>query len=124
MLFFLHIPKTGGQTLATRLASAFLPERVHILKEDLRFPQDVALLKDLSGTRDFVESHVVGPILAENHNWQLLTVVRNPIDRLISSYRHILREPRDKLHRAAHQMKPLAFFKNYTDLLFNRQIRH
>ena len=24
-MFYLHIPKTGGQTLARRLASAFLP---------------------------------------------------------------------------------------------------
>lgn len=123
MLFFLHIPKTGGQTVATRLASAFLPERVHILQNDLRFPDHVEKLNNLAKTRDFVESHISGPMLEDQSDLQILTIIRNPIDRLISTYRHILREPLDRLHRAAHQMPPLAFFKNYGDLLGNYQIR-
>jgi Sulfotransferase family len=124
MLFFLHIPKTGGQTVASRLASAFLPNRVRILQDDLRFPEGVELLRGFCQTRDFVESHVAGPLLAEICDLQLLTVIRNPIDRLISMYRHILREPRNQLHRAACKMRPLAFFRNYGDLFRNAQTRY
>jgi hypothetical protein len=33
-MFYLHIPKTGGQTLARRLASAFPPPAARICKSD------------------------------------------------------------------------------------------
>jgi hypothetical protein len=40
-------------------------------------------------------------------NFDLLVAVRDPIGRLVSSYRYIRREPRDRLHRASIS-KPLS----------------
>src|SRR5229473_3232141 len=65
MIFFLHIPKTGGQTLAVRLASAFALNRIHILKDDLHYPADNEVFSRLVESRDFVESHVFGSVLEE-----------------------------------------------------------
>ncbi|MGW5960381.1 hypothetical protein, partial [Methylorubrum thiocyanatum] len=52
-----------------------------------------------------------------------ICTVRDPVERLISSHRHIRREPRDRLHRAAMTMTPRAFFANFSDLLSNYQPR-
>ena len=38
-MFYLHVMKTGGQTLATRLASGFDPGKVHMFQDDLAFPE-------------------------------------------------------------------------------------
>ena len=39
-MFYLHIPKTGGQTLARRLASAFPPGRAHLQEGQFTYPAD------------------------------------------------------------------------------------
>ncbi len=90
-IFFLHLTKTGGQTLAARLASAFRPERVHMLQPPLRWPDHADRLTQLLETRDFIESHVLGPLLAKCQGIDILTTVRDPIERLISAYKHIRR---------------------------------
>ena len=59
-MFYLHVPKTGGHTLATRLASAFDPDKVHMFQGDLEFPRDSEKLKTLLREKEFIESHVVG----------------------------------------------------------------
>ncbi len=50
-MFYLHVPKTGGQTLATRLASAFDPDKVHVMQAELVFPGDVKKLTKTEGYR-------------------------------------------------------------------------
>jgi hypothetical protein len=57
-------------------------------------------------------------------SFRLMTAVRDPIGRIVSSYRHILREPRDRLHRAALQMPPDQFFSNFGDVFANHQLRY
>ncbi len=122
-IFFLHLTKTGGQTLAARLASAFRPERVHMLQPPLRWPDHADRLTQLLETRDFIESHVLGPLLAKCQGIDILTTVRDPIERLISAYKHIRREPAIPLHRAALSLTPLEFFDNFGDQLADDQSR-
>lgn len=122
-IFYLHVPKTGGQTLARRLASAFPLDRSWILEGDLAFPRDNALLRDLLGNRDFIEAHVAGTFPADCAPMDILATVREPIERLISSYLHVRREPRNRLHRAAHLLSPETFFRNYASHWANQQAR-
>lgn len=122
-VFYLHVPKTGGQTLARRLASAFSLDRSWILEGDLAFPRDDALLRDLLGSRGFIEAHVAGTFPADCAPMDILATVREPVERLISSYLHIRREPRNRLHRAAHLLTPETFFRNYADHWANQQAR-
>lgn len=122
-IFYLHLPKTGGQTLANRLASAFAPDRSHVLRGDLVFPRDTDLLQDLLANCDLVEAHVAGPILVEVTAADILCTVREPVARIVSSYLHIRREPENRLHRAAHALRPAEFFRNYAAHWRNQQSR-
>lgn len=122
-IFYLHVPKTGGQTLARRLASAFPAWRSRILEGDLAFPRDDALLRGLLARCGFIEAHVAGSLPSDCGPMDILATVREPIERLISSYLHVRREPLDRLHRAAHRLAPTEFFRNYADRLANQQSR-
>jgi len=124
MLFYLHIPKTGGQTLATRLASAYLRTRVHFMKEDFRFPQGADEIRKLAKTMDFVEGHIAGPVLSGQEGLRVLATVRDPIAQIISSYRHIIREPSNILHRPATEFEFERFFDSFGDNFMNVQARY
>ncbi len=123
-MIYLHIPKTGGQTLAHRLASAFAPGRTKIMLPDLTFPQDVDALQALLSENDLVEAHVSGPILADVTAADILCTVRDPVPRIVSSFLHMRRDPGDRLHRAAHALRPAEFFRNYAAYWDNQQSRN
>ncbi|GGG47295.1 hypothetical protein GCM10010964_38330 [Caldovatus sediminis] len=121
MYFYLHIPKTGGQTVAERIGSAFPPERAYFLRGPIASEEALAALK---GRYDFVEAHVRGGALRNaGDEVRVICTVREPIGQVISHYRHIRREPRMSLHRAANQLSPAAFFEHYGDILLNFQAR-
>ena len=123
-IFYLHIPKTGGQTLATRLASAFPVGKASILTDDLVFPAGCITLHQLLERMHFVERHVSGPVLKEPLAADILTTIREPVAQIASHYLHISREPAHALHRAAHLLSPKAFFTNFGDFLANHQSRY
>jgi len=123
-LFYLHIPKTGGQTLATRIASAFPIGRSSIMGPDLTYPDGIESLKLLFDAHDFVERHVNGPVLRDLKYVDVLMTVRDPVKQITSNYLHILREPASPLHRPAKLLTPQAFFSQFGDLLANRQARY
>lgn len=123
-VFYQHIPKTGGQTLATRMASAYPVDRSSILGPDLNFPDGVEHLRALLDMNDFIERHVNGPVLGEFDDLDILVTVREPVKQIVSNYLHILREPLSLLHRPAKILSPQYFFKQYGDLLANHQTRY
>ena len=120
-MFYLHIPKTGGQTLATRLASAYRPDKCCFLARDLNYPRDIEELDKLSATKDFIEAHVGGEMLRNRNNLDILVTVREPISQLISNYRHIRREPTSLWYRPATELSAELFFDNFGDFFANHQ---
>ncbi len=120
-MFYLHIPKTGGQSLTLRLASAFSPNEVRFFGEDLRFPDGVETLRALLAEKKFVKSHVAGAILSKFPDLDILATVRDPIDQTISNWRHIRREPRLRLYRAARELSPEKFFDTFAADVIDRQ---
>jgi hypothetical protein len=122
MFFYLHLFKSGGTTLATRLSSAFLPERAHIRRRTLHYGKDDEEFSRLIAERDFVESHVSGPLLQERDGVELMVTVRNPIERIISAYRHIRRADGD-FHRPANALSVEAFFSDYADIMVDDQAK-
>src|SRR5579871_1818376 len=123
-IFYLHIPKTGGQTLATRLASAFDLDSVHLMADTLRFPQDVEKLSQLLREKRFIESHVAGRLLRDFSDRPILCTVREPVAQMLSSWRHIRRETTNRFHRAARTLRPRDFFDLFEDHFINRQTNY
>lgn len=123
-MFYLHIPKTGGQTLSRRLASAFPPERTHLQIGQFTYPQDSAAFDACLAANDFVEAHVTGQLLRGRQVEDVLVTVRDPVDQIISHFRHIRREPDRPLSRAARRLDPGTFFDHFGDFFANHQSRY
>lgn len=123
-MFYLHIPKTGGQGLAARLASAFAPEQVLLKPDDFVYPRDLAEFARVRKHHEFIEAHVTGEMLGANPPTDLLVTVREPVAQIISNYRHIRREEHRTLCRAARELAPATFFDRFGDFLTDHQTRY
>ena len=124
MIFYLHIPKTGGLTLGLRFASAFLPDQVHVLQNGLHFPKELETLRLLAQTKEFVESHVSGPLLSQFNDFDLMVTVRDPVERIISHWRHALRDHNLAMHRPANKLNYSVFFEIFGDYYVDHQSRY
>jgi len=124
VIFYLHIPKTGGQSLARRLASAFAPGRTHLRVDQFTYPADCAVFADCLMAHDFVEAHVAGQMLNGPAIADLLVTVREPVAQIMSNFRHIRREPERRLSRAARELAPGAFFDHFGDFFTDFQTRY
>ena len=122
-MFYLHIPKTGGQTLATRLASAFPAQQSVILQHEFGAEERSAFL-DLIADKSFVEAHVRGELLQGVDGLDIIATVREPVSQMISSYRHMRRDPANRWARAARKLAPEAFFEQFGDFFTNHQTRY
>jgi hypothetical protein len=123
-MFYLHVPKTGGQTLGVRLASAFDPAKVHLMQGELVFPRDVQKLTQLIEEKQFIESHVAGAMLLDRPGLQVLCTVRDPVQQMISNWRHMRREPDSRWHRAVFALSADQFFENFGDYFRNHQTNY
>jgi hypothetical protein len=116
-VFYLHIPKTGGQTLAARLASAYPPGKADFIGEDLNGEHGELTLRGMFAEKDFVERHVGSDTLANFKEADIICTVRDPVAHRISVYQHVLRAKDNLLHQAAIQLSPREFFSKFWDLL-------
>jgi hypothetical protein len=115
--------KTGGQTLATRLASAFSFERTHIIQTTMVHGRHNEELQGLIATKDFIASHVDGPLLRGIDNVDLMASVRHPVDRIISAYRHMKRAPNVDTYRPINELSPRRFFELFENYFVNDQAK-
>lgn len=122
-VFYLHIPKTGGQTLATRIASAFPIGRSDIIGSRVEMPNGLKTLNQLFINFDFVEKHVRGSVLNGERSFSVLSTFREPTEQIVSNYLHIKREPRNYLYRPANELPPEVFFRKFGDILGDFQTK-
>ncbi len=88
---YIHIPKTGGSSFFELLAGRFPAMHVSFY--------DLCHFGDYLATLDFLSGHVPFYCFAfDNHGRKLCTILRNPIDRVISHYRYILTTPQQQAH--------------------------
>ena len=93
-LVFLHLPKTGGTTLHTQIACQFSSERIF----PGRFPGLKTSLAEHGSDYDFFSGHfnateinlIPGPLY-------LVTVLRDPRERLVSLYYFFRRQRADRI---------------------------
>lgn len=119
-LYFFHVPKTGGTTLQYLLERRFAPE-------------EVCPAQDESQLAELADDHLAGYRLFAGHYWSLprrlpgplrmMTWLRNPLDRAVSMYKHILRDTGHPLHGAAHNPAGFESMLGHPALR-NSQVRH
>ena len=105
VLFFLHIPKTGGNSLTSILDAHFAPWEIfpfHFTREAQN--QFHALSPARLRSYRLVRGHY--PFGPYSQLWKhmvqnpiCLTMLRDPVFRTISQYRQIIRNPADSAHK-------------------------
>lgn len=112
-MIFLHLPKTAGTTfrevlqrhptLKVRLVEGGHPEILEKIKEKPVF------VKTLARQNDVIMGHLIfdpRPFNALAGKVFFVSLLREPIDRAISHYKHVRRTPEHALHQ---ELKPLSF---------------
>lgn len=100
-LIFLHIPKTAGQTLHTIIEKQYNTNQVFSIGRNTQ--ERIEEFKQLSEEERKNIRVLKGHMLFGMHEFMAqpctyITFLRDPIERIISSYYYVLREPNHYLH--------------------------
>lgn len=103
-IFFIHIPKTGGNTVVSHFL-AFMPtDQVFPPPPELTLP-DARLpeARELLPTLRFLHGHTEGRLaeLMPLDAMRLITFIRQPVSLVVSHYLHFRYTPELAMHRAA-----------------------
>lgn len=112
-VLFLHIPKTGGASLAAALKVFFQPE--DILTESGNISVDYLRANEHRlQDKVFIYGHPGHDVVGFMAGRALeITVLRRPEDHLISNYLHILRDSGNHLHVAAQELGFAGFISTF-----------
>lgn len=107
-LYFLHIPKTGGTTFQTFLVSHFVDENVcpaHLWNQLLKLsPTQIEQYSLIRGHfYSYLFRYISCPL-------RYLTLLRDPAERAISHYGHIMRHPDHYLHLRARELNDFGAY--------------
>jgi hypothetical protein len=104
MIIFLHIPKTAGTTLSRIIERQYSPEAI-FKTEPTRHWESVDEFAKLSNDQKKMFKIIMGHMYFGLHEYLpersiYLTMMRDPIDRIISYYYYVLRYPDSYLYPA------------------------
>ena len=96
-LIFLHIPKTGGTTLQNIIEQNYSPGQVHRHAGRLEFKK---LTERQKRSYHVISGHLYFGIHREiPQSTAYFTMLRDPVDRIISNYYYVLRAKDHRLHQ-------------------------
>lgn len=98
-LIFLHIPRTGGTSFIRSLEEVYGPEFCFLT------PYDGSFAKCSENTRGYkaFAGHIMtgDKIYSRIKDYVNITILRNPIERVLSTYQHLLARPDHPFHKEA-----------------------
>ncbi|MFT5112817.1 MAG: hypothetical protein ACI8P9_002145 [Parasphingorhabdus sp.] len=122
-VIFLHIPKTAGTTLRSVLVSRYSRSSVYTIGNDIN--RDIESLRDLSEVEKqkilLLQGHMTFGLheyLA--HGARYITVLRDPVERVLSEYRFLKTNQRHPFHSRVVKMSLSDFLTSE----FNAQSRN
>ncbi|TWA77018.1 sulfotransferase family protein [Azospirillum brasilense] len=123
-IYFLHIPKCAGTSFRTWMENNFHRDDILSLWDDVnisRIPPSVLR------TKKCISSHSGWwPMDYLENTHRVVTVLRDPVERTVSSYRYILQTSHHMLSDTANRMDILDFFRHprIRRYMANWQTRH
>jgi hypothetical protein len=130
-VIFIHIPKCGGTTINSILRKNYGKEKINRLRGGNKAKESIEKLKKLTVNQQNIYSVYYGHIgfgihkFLKNKNFHYVTFLRNPIDRLISHYYYVLRNPDHYLYNKVYRKLSLKEYvsSNISHELYNGQTR-
>lgn len=100
---FIHIPKTGGMTLYSMIRDIYKPSELHKINPAM---ESIGKYKHLSQDRKDKLKVIYGHMDYRIHellppNSRYVTLMRNPVERVISHYHYVRRTANDPLRELA-----------------------
>jgi Sulfotransferase family len=121
VIIFLHLPKTGGSTLARVIKRQYRPESVLRLYES-EFGEELEQLRPFQLER---LRAVMGHFYFGAHNFlsrpaRYMTLIREPVERIISHYYFVRRSPGHEFYEPANEFS-LKDFVEYCSIETERR---
>lgn len=114
-VIFMHIPKAAGQTMRSIIARQYPHHQLYAVEGPvhqtrLRSPDQAALTRVLMGHVPYgFHQHLEGPS-------SYITVLREPVSRVLSLYRYIVTTPKHPLHDQVLDRSLIEFVSGQVDV--------
>lgn len=124
VIIFVHIPKTGGATLCAILEKEY---KDYYDIQRVKIPMSKYLQQDQTKKLEVIRGHFGFGIhkLLPQKKYTYITILRDPIERVISAYYYIRRSKPHKLHDLLNKITLNKFVtnRNFHHQTFNMQTR-